>query len=370
MRAIAWIATIGVTYAAAALWLALMIDAVRRRRAWPAVALIASAGAGGALWLALPLAQPWRALAAAAPTFALGALLYFAENRGLRDWKEVTRRRAVLRQVALHLVLATGAVIFSLPFAWLVSTSLKPDARLMVVPPEWIPNPVLWKNYSRALEFLPPETRHGMMYLWNTVYISLMSIIGTVASASLVAYSFARLRWPGRDLVFVVLLATMMLPGAVTMIPVFLIFKYLGWVDTLRPLWVPAFFGGAFNIFLLRQFFMTIPRDLEDAAKIDGCSFFGIYWRIMLPLIKPALAAVVIMTFMGSWNNFMGPLIYISSPEKMPLAYALQLYQSAHSAEYNLLMAAATLMVAPVVLLFFFTQRYFIQGVTLTGIKG
>ncbi len=227
-----------------------------------------------------------------------------------------------------------------------------------------------WENYTDALDFLPKETHKGLLYLWNTIYITALSILGTVFSSSLVAYSFARLRWPGRDQLFVVLLGTMMLPGAVTMIPVFLVFRALGWVDTLKPLWVPAFFGGAFSVFLLRQFFMTIPTDLEDAAKIDGCSLFGIYWRIMLPLIKPALAALTIMTFMGSWNNFMGPLIYINSPEKMTLAYGLQLFQGAHSAEYGLLMAASTLVMLPVLLVFFFTQRYFIQGITLTGIKG
>jgi ABC-type glycerol-3-phosphate transport system permease component len=370
MRAVEWIATITATYAGAALWLALLIEAVRQRRIGRAAGLAAAAGAGIALAVLLPLALPWNALAGTAPALIVGGRVYATLRRRARDWREVTHRRRAVRTVALHLVLATGALLFSLPFIWLVSTSLKPDARLMVVPPEWIPRPVLWHNYARALQFMPPETKHGVMYLWNTVYVSMMAIIGTVLASSAVAYSFARLRWPGRDIIFVVLLATMMLPGAVTMIPVFLIYKSLGWVDTLRPLWVPAFFGGAFNIFLLRQFFMTIPRDLEDAAKIDGCSFLGIYWRIMLPLIKPALAAVVIMTFMGSWNDFMGPLIYISSPERMTLAYALQLYQSAHSAEYNLLMAAATMVVVPVVLLFFFTQRYFIQGVTLTGIKG
>jgi ABC-type glycerol-3-phosphate transport system permease component len=370
MRAIAWIATILATYAAAALWLALVIDAVRHRRWGQVVALVAAGGIGLTLWLTVPGPRPLPVLAGAAPVLVYGIASYAVVNRRARDWKETTRRRRDVRTVVLHLVLATGALIFSLPFVWLVSTSLKPDARLMVVPPEWIPNPVLWINYSRAVQFLPAETKHGLMYFWNTLYISMMSITGTVLAASMVAYSFARLRWPGRDFIFVILLATLMLPSAVTMIPVFLIYRALGWVDTLRPLWVPAFFGGAFNIFLLRQFFMTIPRDLEDAAKIDGCSFFGIYWRIMLPLIKPALAAVVIMTFMGSWNDFMGPLIYVSSPEKMPLAYALQLYQSAHSTEYNLLMAAATMVVVPVILLFFFTQRYFIQGVTLTGIKG
>ncbi len=229
----------------------------------------------------------------------------------------------------------------------------------------------VWKNYSDALAFLPPETKHGLVFLGNTLQISILSILGTLLSSAMVAYSFARLRWPGRDSLFVVLLATMMLPGAVTMMPKFLIFRGLGWIDTLKPIWVPAFFGSsAFNIFLLRQFFLGIPTELEDAAKIDGCSYYGIFWRIMLPQIKPALAALTIMAFMGAWNDFMGPLIYISSPEKQPLAYALQLFQSAHGGEPGQLMAASTMVMLPVLLLFFFTQRYFIQGITLTGIKG
>ncbi|MCS6829054.1 MAG: carbohydrate ABC transporter permease [bacterium] len=340
-----------------------------------------------------------------------------------------------LRQSVLHTVLLSGTVLFCVPFAWLVVTSLKEDEDMSKFPPVWIPRQQVkvtihgrecgvslfkqngrtfkvatleeletgehrvqvleppdrqgevflvpgsqlqkvrvfapkWQNYSDALRFLPPETNYGLVFLWNTLLLSILSIIGTVLSSSLVAFAFSRLRWPGRDIWFVVLLATMMVPGAVTMLPVFVIFRSLGWVDTLRPLWVPAFFGSAFNIFLLRQFFMTIPMDLEDAAKIDGCSYFGIYWRIMLPLIKPALAAVTIWTFMGAWNNFMGPLIYISSPEKMPLAYALQLFQSQHGGEPGMLMAAATMVMLPVLVLFFFTQRYFIEGVTLTGIKG
>jgi len=245
-----------------------------------------------------------------------------------------------------------------------------------VVVPEENVRPVkrlapVWKNYADALAYLPEGTHHGLVFLLNTLYITLMNVLGVVFTSSLVAYSFARLRWPGRDVLFVLLLSTMMLPAAVTMVPVFLIYKSLGWVDTLRPLWVGSFFGGSpFYIFLLRQFFLTIPRDLEDAAKIDGCSFFGIYWRIMLPLIKPALAALIIMSFMGSWNDFMGPLIYLTSPEKMNLAYALQLFQSLHGAETALLMAASTLVILPVIVVFFFTQRHFIEGVTLTGIKG
>jgi multiple sugar transport system permease protein len=227
-----------------------------------------------------------------------------------------------------------------------------------------------WENYSEALQFLPPETHYGLVFLGNTLLLTLLSTVGTLLSSSLVAYSFARLRWPGKNLLFVLLLATMMVPSAVTMMPQFLIFRSLNWIDTLRPLWVPAFFGSAFNVFLLRQFFMSIPTELEDAAKIDGCGAFGIYWRIMLPMVKPAMAAVAIMSIMGSWNNFQGPLIYLSSPEKMPLAYALQLYQTQHGGEPGLMMAASTLMVLPIIVLFFFTQRYFIEGVSLSGLGG
>ncbi|MCC6443298.1 MAG: carbohydrate ABC transporter permease [Armatimonadetes bacterium] len=279
------------------------------------------------------------------------------------------QRRDFVRQGVLHLVLLAGAAIFMAPFAFLVSTSLKPDDQIFKVT-QFLPDPVKWDNYTKALDFLPESSLHGLVFLWNTIKVTALGIAAMLFSSSLVAYSFARLRWPGRDFLFVVLLATMMLPGEVTMIPVFLIFKGLGWVDTLQPLWVGNLFAGAFNVFLLRQFFLTIPTELEDAAKIDGCGFFTIYWRIMLPLIKPALAALTIMQFMGSWNDFMGPLIYISSIEKMTGSYALQLFQSAHTGEWSMLMAAATLWTLPVLAVFFFTQKYFIQGITLTGIKG
>lgn len=245
----------------------------------------------------------------------------------------------------------------------------------MSVTPERVKNikkpGAVWENYPDALEYLPEETRRGVVYLNNTLIVTLLSIIGTLLTAAMVAYAFARLRWPGRDGLFIVLLATMMLPGAVTMIPQFLIWQNLGFVDTLVPLWAGAFLGGgAFNIFLLRQFFKTIPTELEEAAKIDGCGYWRIFWTVMLPLVRPALATVAIMTFMGAWNNFMGPLIYISSPTKMTLAYALQLYQTVHGGQFSYLMAASTLVMIPVLVVFFFCQRYFIQGVTLTGIKG
>ncbi|MFI5386584.1 MAG: carbohydrate ABC transporter permease [Fimbriimonadales bacterium] len=226
------------------------------------------------------------------------------------------------------------------------------------------------QNYSDALDAMPPETRRGLVYLKNTLIIVILSVVGTLLSSSLVAFGFSRIRFPGREVLFKVLLATMMLPGAVTLMPQFLFFRSLGWIDTLYPLWVPAFFASAFNVFLLRQFFSQIPTELEDAGKIDGASVLRVFWGIMLPQIKPALAVVAIWTFMGAWNNFLGPLIYVNTPENMPLSYALQLFQSERGGEPGVMMAFATMTIIPVVALFFFAQRYFIEGVTLSGLGG
>ncbi|MBV6458716.1 MAG: hypothetical protein HONBIEJF_01854 [Fimbriimonadaceae bacterium] len=227
-----------------------------------------------------------------------------------------------------------------------------------------------WKNYPEALEYLPPETSMGLVYLKNTLFLVVMTVIGTIMSSAIVAYAFSRMRFPGKAALFTLMLSTMMLPGAVTLLPTFLIFRNLGWIDTLAPLWVPAFFAGAFNVFMLRQFFLTIPMELEDAAKIDGCSYWKTFWAVMLPQVKPALAVIAIWTFMATWNNFMGPLIYINSPENMPIAYAVQLFQSQRGGEPALLMAFATMAMVPVLLVFFFAQRYFIEGVTLSGLGG
>jgi ABC-type glycerol-3-phosphate transport system permease component len=221
------------------------------------------------------------------------------------------------------------------------------------------------RNYAEAATFIK-----FWLFVRNTVLVTALNIVAQLFSCSLVAYAFARLSWPGRDYVFMLLLSTMMLPGQVTMIPVFMIMQKLGLYDTIHPLWIPSLFGSAFYIFLLRQFLLGIPRDLEEAAKIDGCGFLGIYWRIMLPLVKPALAAIAIFQFMGAWNDFLGPLIYVSSESKMTLSLGLQLFQSMHATEHGMLMAAAAVMTLPVVVIFFFAQRYFIQGVTLTGMKG
>jgi multiple sugar transport system permease protein len=227
-----------------------------------------------------------------------------------------------------------------------------------------------WSNYSESLEYLPPESEKGLVYLKNTLILVILNVIGTILSSAIVAYAFSRMRFPGKNALFMVMLATMMLPGAVTMLPQFLIFRTLGMVDTLYPLFIRAFFASAFNVFLLRQFFMSIPMELEDAAKIDGSSYLNTFWRVMMPLIKPALVVIGVMTFVGTWNDFSGPLIYINSPENMPIPYAVQLYGTDRAGEPGMVMAFVTMAMLPVLALFFFAQRYFIEGVTLTGLGG
>jgi len=229
----------------------------------------------------------------------------------------------------------------------------------------FIPHPIRWINYKDIFQLVP-----FAKFFLNTTLVTLSSILGVTFASSLVAFSFARLKWPGRNAVFVVLLATMMLPYQVTMVPQFLIFRSLSWVNTLKPLWIPSLFGTAFFIFLLRQFFLSIPKDLIDSARIDGCGYFRIYWDIMLPLVKPALLAVVIFQFMNAWNDLLSPLIYIHRQDLMTLSIGLQVFQSSRATEWNLVMAAASLMTLPIVIVFFAAQKYFIQGVTLTGLKG
>ncbi|NLL43191.1 MAG: carbohydrate ABC transporter permease [Firmicutes bacterium] len=265
-----------------------------------------------------------------------------------------------------YLILIAGAIIVSIPFLWMLSTSLKADHQIMTSELVWIPNPVRWQNYLDAVTYIP-----YFLYLKNTVFVSVISVIGVLMAASMSAYAFAKLRAPGSNLLFVLLLSSMMLPGQVTMIPVFVLFRNLGWYNSLKALTVPAFLGGgAFNIFLLRQFFMGIPNEIIEAAKIDGCSYWGIYWRIMLPLGKPALTTVALFTFIGTWNDFMSPLIYLQDQSLYTIALGLQFFQSLHSTEYALLMAAALLTSLPIVILFFFGQEHFIRGVNLEGTKG
>jgi multiple sugar transport system permease protein len=279
-------------------------------------------------------------------------------RRGLKFQRVVAR-------IATYGALVLLGGVFALPFLWLLSTSLKPPQQLFRLPPEWIPNPVMWANYPRALTAIP-----FFLYLQNTLYIAFFNVIATVISCSLAAYGFARIEWPGRNALFVVLLGTLMIPYSVIQIPQFLIFRDLGWIGTTNPLTWPAFFGNAFFIFLLRQFYLTIPQELSAAAKIDGANEFQIYWQIILPLARPALAVVALFTFMNNWNDFIGPLIYLGDREQYTLAIGLYGFLSRVKTEWGPLMAAAAVMVAPIIILFFFTQRTFIQGITLTGIKG
>lgn len=279
--------------------------------------------------------------------------------------KQRKRIRAIIREVMLQVILITLGICFLFPFAWLISTSLKTDDQIFTEGIQLIPRPIAWQNYPKALAYIPFFT-----YTKNTLYIAVLNVIGVLLSCSLAAYGFSKIKWPGRDFLFMVLLSTIMIPGQVTMIPVFILFKWLGWYGTFKPLVVPHFFGGAFGIFMLRQFFMTIPKELSDAAKIDGCSEFNIYRTIILPLSKPALATLGVFQFMGSWRDFLGPLIYLQSESQYTLAIGLRHFLTQHGAEWSMLMAASAIVSLPMVVAFFLAQRTFIQGITLTGIKG
>lgn len=327
--------------------------------------------------------------------------------------------RKALKRIAAHVLLMATSVLFIAPFVWMVSTSLKHESKIFPEsgkPPQWIPTTerlddqgrrmityegksgvelrdvedkkiVLidgqekavwpsdveiqqqigfhWQNYPKAF-----ATMNFWVNLRNTLFICVSVVIGTVISCSLVAYSFSRIEWPGRDALFVVVLATMMLPYEVTLVPLFVLYKWLGWTGSFKPLIIPAFLGTPFYIFLLRQFFMGIPRDLSSAARIDGCSEFGIFMNVIIPLSKPALATTALFMFLFQWADFLNPLIYLQDDRQYTLAIALQQFQSNHESEWGPLMAMSTVITVPIIILFFLTQRTFIQGITMTGLKG
>jgi multiple sugar transport system permease protein len=275
------------------------------------------------------------------------------------------RVEKILRSVFSHAILLVGSLFFIMPLIFMVSTSLKASRQISNFPPELIPNPFIWGNYSDVFIYAPMH-----QYLFNTLFLILPAIFGATIVSALAAYAFARLRAPGKNVIFYLLLSTMMLPGVVTMIPTYIVFAKIGWVGTFKPLIVPALLGNAFYIFLMRQFFTTIPRDLEDAALVDGCSRLRIFWSLILPLAKPILATVTVLAFMGAWNDYMGPLIYLQEKSQYTLSLGLQVFVATHKTEYGLLMAASTMMVLPIILLFFFAQKQFVQGITLTGMKG
>lgn len=287
----------------------------------------------------------------------------------------------MIKRAGIYALLITGAVVFLLPLLWMVSTSLKPVEQTMSLPPTWWPKDgPRWENYRTALAAMGGREGLGTgndarvsfwLFLGNTLLVAGLGCVGAVLSNAIIAYGFARIRWRGRDALFAVVLATMMVPFPVLMVPLYGVFQKLGWIGTLQPLWVPAFFGSAFNIFLLRQFFRTIPEELSEAARIDGCSEWGIFWRIMLPLSKPALAVVALFHFLWAWNDFTGPLLFLTRKHTFTLALALQNYQSqSGGVQWHLLMAASAVVVLPIVVLFFFAQKTFIKGIATTGIKG
>lgn len=279
-------------------------------------------------------------------------------------YKTVTFRDMMMKTIVYAILIGFGILVL-IPFFWTISTALKTVRQALSTPPVWIPWPLQWQNFGIAIE---------MMDFWrafsNTMIICFTEIVGQLISCSLVAYGFARLRAPGRDVFFFICISTMLIPHQVLIIPRFVMFKELGWLDSFLPLVVPSFFGGAMNVFLLRQFFMTIPLELDDAAKIDGCGYLGVFFRIMLPLCKPALAIVAIFTFMHNWKEFMGPLIYLNSSKNFTLALALMSFQTEGFIDWHLWMAGAFLTMIPPLILFFFAQKYFIQGIVFTGIKG
>lgn len=284
------------------------------------------------------------------------------------DIRRGSRRRVVNRvnRVAVYALMILLSLIFLLPLFWLITTSLKEQGDVFASPPVWLPDTPQWGNYAEAVD-------RAMLWTWlrNTATVATFAVIGNVLTSSVVAYGFARLQFPAKNFLFILLLSTMMLPDVILLVPQFILFREIGWIDTLLPLIVPTFFGGgAFNIFLVRQFYMTIPTDFDDAARLDGASNWQIWRQIMLPLSMPALTAVAIFSFVHHWNDFMGPLIYLQSEDMKTLALGLRAFISPTDASWHVSMAASMFLVVPVMVIFFVGQRYFIRGVAMTGITG
>jgi multiple sugar transport system permease protein len=275
-------------------------------------------------------------------------------------------------RITLYVIVWALCMMFGFPLFWTLMSSLKTAPEMFAYPPVIFPETPQWSNYARVLimERLPI-----LRWFGNTVFVVVLSTAGTVITASLVAYSFARFEYRGRDSLFIITLATMMLPAQVTLIPQFVLFHKLGWINTLLPLWVPFWFGGnGFAIFLMRQFFMSLPRDLDEAALLDGASYLRIFWNILLPLCKPVLATLGIIILIAQWSDFLGPLIYLNSPEKFTISVGLQFFNNSPEVGgeplQHILMTASVLSMIPVIVIFFLGQRFFVQGIVMSGIKG
>jgi len=264
----------------------------------------------------------------------------------------------ITKKILAYLTLSIIGLAFVIPVFWLVSSSLKPDHEIFLTPPTWLPHKWAWNNYIRAWEYIPFPR-----YVLNTLYICVFNVVASILSCSFIAYGFSKIRWPGRDILFIIMIATMTIPYPTTMIPEFLIFKNLGWINTFGPLTWPSLAGSAFFIFLLRQFYTTLPDELFDAARIDGCSEYRIYWQIVLPLSKPALITVGLLTFVWNWNDFLRPLLYLNSTEMYTISLGLQKFISLRHSEWALLMAAATIATLPTLIIFAIAQKYVVNGI-------
>lgn len=276
----------------------------------------------------------------------------------------MTARRRLLKTVTF-LILCLFSVIMIVPLLWMLSTALKPEYKIFLFPPELFPRPAIWSNFADLFDFYPVGK-----YTMNSVFVTVMNIIGKLLSCTLVAYGFAKFRAPGKNVLFMVLLSTMMIPWAVTMVPLFILYKTIGWYNTFLPLWVPAFFGDAFFVFLLRQFIMTIPKDLEESAKIDGAGVLRTLTSVIVPILGPALAVVAMFTFINTWNDFLGPLLFLSDSDKSTLQIAIQNFRTQYDTPWNYMMALAFLSVLPCLIIFFIGQKQIVEGITMTGVKG
>ncbi len=270
-----------------------------------------------------------------------------------------------LGRISIYTLVVFFAFLYAMPFVWMLSTSVKPSNEVYLVPPKWIPSTFEWSNYSVPWQNLPFLKFYG-----NTAIITLLSMVGTLLSSSLVAFAFARMRFRGRDFLFMIILATMMLPGQVTLIPTYVLWTKIGGINTYWPLILPSFFGGAFNIFLLRQYMMTIPLEYDDAARIDGASWLQIYTRVILPMATPALGVIAIFSFNGHWTEYLGPLIYLNDYNMFTISLGLPMLNSRYSTAIQQTMAQTILSILPVLVTFFFAQRFYIQGIVISGVKG
>ncbi len=286
------------------------------------------------------------------------------EHRILQRQRNAIAFRWTRKHIGVRILLISISLLYLIPFYWMFNTALKSNPELAIIPPTLLPSSWEWNNFGKALTTIP-----FLHYFLNTIIYTTLVVIGSVCSNLIVAYGFSCIEWPGRDLVFYLVLITIFIPFPIAIIPLFDLFAWLHWINTLLPLIVPAFLGSAFYIFLLRQFLLQLPKDLLDAARIDGASEWRILWLVVMPMARPALAVVAILSGIAAWNDFMGPLIYLQDDNMHTLSIGLQVFRSTHDVQFNLLMAASIMVILPIIILFFLCQRFFIEGITSVSIK-